>query len=161
MDSSGQSVFSRLPLMSNRKLFTFLGSILFSIPVLMLLFIFVWFQTQFVQLEDWDDTFLLSQSWQIGEGLNGCRLDITQKKRLSSFAESNYIWDRVPNAWQKGIDANQVTQPKRVPDKVYAGFITNTERVFVNDRDPGRETIVLTKNSLNFLIHPTLCKLFK
>ncbi len=147
--------------MSNRKLLFLLAGIFFSIPVLFLIALLVWFQIRFVELEGFEDTQLVTQHWEIGEALNTCKFDFAQEKILETRAHPNEIWERTPKARQKGFNAHLITEPNGATDKVYAGFIVSTERVFINYKEGQQKYGIYVKNSLSFLIPRDFCDRFR
>lgn len=146
--------------MSNSKLFAILGGLLFSIPIMVLVFIYIWFQTQFVQLGDWDDIELVEKRWAVGQRLNRCEFDVVQIQLLTAYVHPRYIWERVPKVWPRGENASEVFKPDGTT--YFAGeSITSTARVYIKKKDGGPVMDVAVQNSLGFSIPPDVCQLFK
>ncbi len=147
--------------MSNKKLLLIFAGLFFSIPILFLLLLLVWFETNFTQLEEFEDTQVVTQDWEIGEALNTCKFDFAQEKILETRAHPNEIWERTPKARQKGYNAHLITEPNGATDKVYAGFIVSTERVFINYKEHDPKYDVYVKNSVSFIIPRDFCDRFR
>lgn len=146
--------------MSNTKLFAILGSLLLAIPLMLFLFLYVWFQTQFVQLGEWEDTVLVEKRWAVGETLNRCQFEVSQTQRLIASVHPRYIWERVPNAWPRGEGSSQVFKPDGTT-YFAGGRVANTARVFVKEKDGGPVMDVLARNSLGLAIPDQICQQFK
>lgn len=147
--------------MSNKKLLILFAGLFFSIPILFLILLLVWFETNFTQLEAFEDTRVVTQDWEIGEALNTCKFDFAQEKILETRAHPNEIWERTPKARQKGYNAHLVTEPNGATDRVYAGFIVSTERVFINYKENDPKYDIYVKNSLSFLFPRDFCDRFR
>lgn len=146
--------------MSNSKLFATLGGLLFSIPLMVLLFVYVWFQTQYVQLGDWDDIDLVAKRWTVGQALNSCQLDITQIQNLVGYVHPRYVWQRSPDVWPRGEGANEIFMPEGT--SYYAGEkLSSTARVFIKLKDGGPAIDIAVKNSLSIVIPKRACQLLK
>ena len=146
--------------MSNTKLFAILGGLFFVIPLMVLAFIYVWFQTQFVQLGDWDDIDLVDTRWSLAQGLNRCQFDVTQVQQLTAYVHPRYIWERTPQAWPRGEGASDVFKPNGTT--YYAGEnIASTSRVYIKKKDGGPTMDVAVQNSLSLAIPDRACALFK
>ncbi|MFK7804285.1 MAG: hypothetical protein AB8G95_21805 [Anaerolineae bacterium] len=146
--------------MSNRTIFAILGGLLIAIPLLLLLFFYVWFQTQFVHLGDWEDTDLIETRWAVAQTLNTCRFDITQRQRLIGYVHPRYIWERTPNSWPRGEGASEVFKPNGT-QSVVGDTVVNTARVFIKKKDGGPVIDIVTQNSLSVRIPDGTCQLFK
>ena len=146
--------------MSNSKLFAILGGLILIIPIMVLIFIYIWFQTQFVQLGDWDDIELIEKRWAVGQRLNRCELDVVQMQRLTAYVHPRYIWARVPKVWPRGEDASEVLKPDGT--NYYAGeTIASTARVYIKKKDGGPTMDVVVQNSLGVTIPDNVCQYFK
>lgn len=146
--------------MSNSKLFAILGGLLLLIPLMVLLFFYVWFQTQFVQLGDWEDIELVETRWAVGQRLNRCEFDVVQIQRLTAYVHPRYIWERAPKVWPRGESASEVFKPDGT---VYfaGGAIANTARVYIKKKDGGPVMDVAVQNSLGVAIPDGVCQFFK
>ena len=147
--------------MSNRNLFILVGGLFVVLPILSIVAINSWFENRFVQLENFADTELVFQQWELAEGLNTCNFNITKEKKLVTTAHPNEIWARTPDAWQKGTNAHAITEPKGFTDQVYLGFIRPTERVFVNYKENQPNYEVFSTNTLALQIPLGICNLFR
>ena len=146
---------------SNRRLYLVLGGLVVFLPILALIAISAWFEARFVQLETFADTELVTQHWELGEGLNTCNFNITKEKHLVTTAHPNEIWARTPDAWQKGANAHRVTEPKGITDEVYLGFVRPTERVFLNHKENRSNSDVYINNTVALQIPLSICDLFR
>jgi hypothetical protein len=146
--------------MSTSKLFTILGGLLLAIPIMVLVFFYIWFQTQFVQLGSWEDTELREKYWVVGQRLNRCELDVVQIQLLTAYVHPRYIWERVPKVWPRGEHASEVFKPDGTTYHA-GGMVKNTARVYIKKKDGGPVMDVAVQNSLGVTIPDGVCQVFK
>ena len=147
--------------MTNRNLLIFSAATLLLIPLLLLVSFTIWFESRYAQLEDYEDSHLVSQRWRMGDTTNSCHFDLVKEKNITTFAHPNEIWSRSPNAWQQGKNAHSITEPRGIYDEVYFGFLIRHERVFLSYKENQADSTVFVRNAVRIKISQPICDFYR